>query len=119
MTAPYWPPRLSGPWSPPILSCKTKTSWTPGPEASTEPAVAGTRSVTQNLADVAAMGARPVSLFVSLSLPGETPYGWVEDFARGLVDGVHACGAEDCAIAGGDMGASSEISVTVTALGRN
>ena len=46
------------------------------------------------------------------------PYGWVEDFARGLVDGVRACGAEDCTIAGGDMGASGEISVTVTALGR-
>ena len=78
----------------------------------------GRKSATQNLADVAAMGARPVSLFASLSLPGETPYGWVEDFARGLVDGVRACGAEDCTIAGGDMGASGEISVTVTALGR-
>ena len=33
----------------------------------------GRKSATQNLADVAAMGARPVSLFVSLSLPGETP----------------------------------------------
>ena len=42
----------------------------------------GRKSATQNLADVAAMGARPVSLF------------------------------------GGDMGASGEISVTVTALGR-
>ena len=78
----------------------------------------GRKSATQNLADVAAMGARPLSLFASLSLPGETPYGWVEDFARGLVDGVRACGAEDCTIAGGDMGASGEISVTVTALGR-
>ena len=78
----------------------------------------GRKSATQNLADVAAMGARPVSLFASLSLPGETLYGWVEDFARGLVDGVRACGAEDCTIAGGDMGASGEISVTVTALGR-
>lgn len=77
----------------------------------------GRKAATQNLADVAAMGARPASLFISLSLPGSTPYGWIDGFAHGIVDGINACGATECAIGGGDIGDSTEMSVTVTALG--
>lgn len=77
----------------------------------------GRKAATQNLADVAAMGARPVSLFISLSLPGSTPYGWIDGFAHGIVDGINACGATECVIGGGDIGDSTEMSVTVTALG--
>ena len=77
----------------------------------------GHKAATQNLADVAAMGARPASLFISLSLPGSTPYGWIDGFAHGIVDGINACGATECVIGGGDIGDSTEMSVTVTALG--
>ena len=77
----------------------------------------GRKAATQNLADVAAMGARPASLFISLSLPGSTPYGWIDGFAHGIVDGINACGAIECVIGGGDIGDSTEMSVTVTALG--
>lgn len=77
----------------------------------------GCKAATQNLADVAAMGARPASLFISLSLPGSTPYGWIDGFAHGIVDGINACGATECVIGGGDIGDSTEMSVTVTALG--
>ncbi len=77
----------------------------------------GRKAATQNLADVAAMGARPASLFISLSLPGSTPYGWIDGFAHGIVDGITACRAAECVIGGGDIGDSTEISVTVTALG--
>lgn len=77
----------------------------------------GRKAATQNLADVAAMGARPASLFISLSLPGSTPYGWIDGFAHGIVDGINACGATECVIGGGDIGDSAEMSVTVTALG--
>lgn len=77
----------------------------------------GRKAATQNLADVAAMGARPASLFISLSLPGSTPYGWIDGFAHGIVDGINACGAAECVIGGGDIGDSTEMSVTVTALG--
>ena len=77
----------------------------------------GRKAATQNLADVAAMGARPVSLFISLSLPGSTPYGWIDGFAHGIVDGINASGATECVIGGGDIGDSTEMSVTVTALG--
>ncbi|WP_311449655.1 AIR synthase related protein [Rothia mucilaginosa] len=77
----------------------------------------GRKAATQNLADVAAMGARPASLFISLSLPGSTPYCWIDGFAHGIVDGINACGATECVIGGGDIGDSTEMSVTVTALG--
>lgn len=77
----------------------------------------GRKAATQNLADVAAMGARPASLFISLSLPGSTPYGWIDGFAHGIVDGINVCGATECVIGGGDIGDSTEMSVTVTALG--
>ncbi|WP_298489301.1 thiamine-monophosphate kinase [uncultured Rothia sp.] len=77
----------------------------------------GRKAATQNLADVAAMGARPASLFISLSLPGSKPYGWIDGFAHGIVDGINACRATECVIGGGDIGDSTEISVTVTALG--
>ncbi|MFW0182576.1 thiamine-phosphate kinase [Rothia sp. CCM 9417] len=77
----------------------------------------GWKAATQNLADIAAMGARPVTLLVSLTLPPSTPLAWVKDFARGLVDSCTAQGAETCSISGGDVGSGTEISVTVTALG--
>ena len=44
----------------------------------------GARAAAQNLADIAAMGARPVALVVSLVLPRATPLAWVRDLARGL-----------------------------------
>ncbi|MFC2744010.1 MAG: thiamine-phosphate kinase [Rothia dentocariosa] len=78
----------------------------------------GWKATTQNLADIAAMGAEPVSLFVSLSLPPETPYGWVEDFACGILDSLHACGATVCTVGGGDLGSARDASVTITAVGR-
>ena len=77
----------------------------------------GWKAATQNLADIAAMGATPVTLLVSLTLTPDTPVSWVQDFARGLTESCTAQGATTCTIAGGDMGSGSEISVTVTAVG--
>ena len=44
----------------------------------------GRRAAVQNLADVAAMGARPTSLVVALVIPADLPVSWVEGLARGL-----------------------------------
>ncbi|MDO4898232.1 MAG: thiamine-phosphate kinase [Rothia sp. (in: high G+C Gram-positive bacteria)] len=77
----------------------------------------GWKTATQNLADVAAMGAVPVSLLISLTLTPDTPVHWVSDFARGVTASCTAQGASTCTISGGDLGAGNEISVTVTALG--
>jgi thiamine-monophosphate kinase len=77
----------------------------------------GWKSAAQNLSDVNAMGARATSLVVSLTMPGETPVKWVEDFADGLSAGIHGLGAKDCAVAGGDLGRGREIAVTVAIVG--
>lgn len=77
----------------------------------------GWKATTQNLADVAAMGAQPVSMVVSISCPPSTSVQFFEDFAQGMVDACVALEADACTVAGGDLGTSTELSVTVTALG--
>lgn len=77
----------------------------------------GAKAAAQNLADAAAMGAVPSALTVSLSLPRQTPVRWVQDFARGLVRGIADCGADQASVVGGDLGAGTELSVTVTVTG--
>lgn len=74
----------------------------------------GVKTAAQNLADIAAMGARPVGLLVSLAVPGELDTRWV----RSLVDGA----AEECAragvgVVGGDLAEAAGIVVTGTAFG--
>src|SRR3954468_16210628 len=44
----------------------------------------GWKSAAVNLADVGAMGARPVALLVALAMPDSTRLSFVEDLARGL-----------------------------------
>ncbi|WP_238148199.1 thiamine-phosphate kinase [Rothia halotolerans] len=77
----------------------------------------GWKSAAQNLADVAAMGAEPVSLVISLTLPPETPVAFVGRMARGYAAAIVALGAPGCTIAGGDLGSGRELSATVSALG--
>ncbi|MDU0968613.1 MAG: thiamine-phosphate kinase [Actinomycetaceae bacterium] len=75
----------------------------------------GERAAAQNLADVAAMGARPIALVVGLALPGDTDAQWVADFADGLNVRAQQVGA---GVEGGDLTRSaSEIVIGVTALG--
>lgn len=77
----------------------------------------GWKAATQNLADIAAMGARPTSLVVSLTLPTDLEANWAADFARGLTDSIRQQGALTCTVAGGDLGRGRELSLTVTVLG--
>lgn len=74
----------------------------------------GRRAAVQNLADVAAMGATPTALVVTLAIPGDLPVAWVEDLARGLAD---ECGPSGIGVVGGDLSGGTEITVSVTALG--
>jgi len=74
----------------------------------------GRKAAAQNLADVAAMGARPTSLVVGLAVPPNLPVSWVTDLGRGLRDEGGRAGA---AVVGGDMTRASQIVVAVTALG--
>ncbi len=72
----------------------------------------GAKVAAQNLADVAAMGARPVALLVTLVMAPSTQVAWVLDLARGLVTGA-------CPVVGGDLSSAPEgvLTVSVTALG--
>ncbi|MCK0118608.1 thiamine-phosphate kinase [Isoptericola sp. S6320L] len=74
----------------------------------------GRRAAAQNLADIAAMGARPTSLVVSLVVPGDLPVDWVTGFARGLADAATPAGAT---VVGGDLSGGDEIVVAVTVHG--
>jgi thiamine-monophosphate kinase len=76
----------------------------------------GWKAAAVNLADIAAMGARPTGLLVALAMPADTRL----SFVRGLADGLAACGASlapGCAVIGGDLTISSTLTIAVTALG--
>ena len=74
----------------------------------------GHRAAAANLADIAAMGARPTALLVAFCAPPETQVGWVEELAGGLSAEAAGAGA---GIVGGDMSASPVLTIAVTALG--
>ncbi|MDO8108171.1 thiamine-phosphate kinase [Isoptericola sp. b441] len=72
----------------------------------------GYRAAMQNLADVAAMGARPTALVVALTCPADVAPEWLADLADGM---AQACG--EVGVVGGDLSTGTELSVAVTVLG--
>lgn len=72
----------------------------------------GLKVVAQNVADVAAMGAVPTGLLVSVAADPETGLDWVIDLTRGIADA-----AEDarCPVVGGDL-SSAPAGVVIVAL---
>jgi thiamine-monophosphate kinase len=74
----------------------------------------GHRAAAANLADIAAMGARPTALLVGLSMPDDLPVSWAEELADGLNDEAELAGAS---VVGGDTVASPVLIIAVTALG--
>ena len=76
----------------------------------------GWKAAAVNLADVAAMGARPTALVVALAAPADTPAVWLERFADGLREGCAAL-APGCGVVGGDLAVSDTLQVAVTAFG--
>lgn len=74
----------------------------------------GRRAAARNLADVAAMGARPTGLLVAMALPGDLPVDW----ALAVVDGIAGeCARVGAAVAGGDISGADLVMLAVTALG--
>lgn len=76
----------------------------------------GWKAVATNVSDVAAMGAVPTSLVIAIGVPGTTEVHWLER----LVDGANAACealAPTCFVVGGDLAASSNIFIAVTAFG--
>ncbi|PWH05463.1 thiamine-phosphate kinase [Brachybacterium endophyticum] len=80
----------------------------------TTPAWIGHKAAVQNLADVAAMGARPQAVVVSVSAPRETGAALLEGISAGLAE---RCARDSVSVVGGDLGAADALSITVTAVG--
>ncbi|MDO5646049.1 MAG: thiamine-phosphate kinase [Dermabacter sp.] len=74
----------------------------------------GRKAAIQNLADVAAMGATPTWLTLSILAPSTTSVSLVDGIARGLADVAGSVGAS---VVGGDLGAADQLTVSITALG--
>ena len=74
----------------------------------------GARAAAASLADVAAMGATPTALVVGLAAPPDLPVAWALRLADGLRDEAARVGAS---VVGGDVAASTQLMVSVTALG--
>ena len=74
----------------------------------------GRKAAVQNLADVAAMGARPLALVVALSAPAGTDPSVFEELSAGLAERAAADGA---VIVGGDLGRADRLTLAVTAMG--
>ncbi len=76
----------------------------------------GWKAAAVNLADIAAMGARPTALLVALAMPNETRLTFVERLADGLRAACDAL-APGCEVVGGDLTVSPTLTIAVNALG--
>ena len=76
----------------------------------------GAKLLTQNLADLAAMGAVGTSVLITLVADPATPVGWARDFAKAVGEGAALAGV---AVAGGDLSSAPPgvLLVSITALG--
>jgi thiamine-monophosphate kinase len=68
-----------------------------------DPESAGHRCLARGLSDIAAMGGKPLAVFLSLALPKDLPQSWVRGFLRGLTRLAAQYGAP---LAGGDTAQS-------------
>ncbi|MBI5843761.1 MAG: thiamine-phosphate kinase [Deltaproteobacteria bacterium] len=81
-----------------------------------DPFLVGRKAVAVNISDVAAMGAIPAFLLVSLALPEKTPVAFMESLSRGMAFEAQRYGA---AIIGGNMAKSPQgVIIDITCLGR-
>jgi thiamine-monophosphate kinase len=76
----------------------------------------GFKAIASNVADVAAMGAKPTALVVAIALPGDTHITWLEDFADGLNAGLTQL-APGASVVGGDLARADQVVISVTAHG--
>ncbi len=79
------------------------------------PVEIGCKAITQNFADVEAMGARPLAALLALSAPGYTRLEFVSQLAQGIGQRLNEYGAE---LVGGDVTDGDNIVIAVTAIGQ-
>lgn len=78
------------------------------------PRQVGERAVIQSVADIAAMGGRPIGVVAALICPPELPAGALMDLNTGIAAAAERVGAR---ILGGDLVEGREVVVSVTAVG--
>lgn len=76
----------------------------------------GWKAAASNLSDVAAMGAAPTALVVAIAAPRDTRVSLLEGIADGLREACDAL-SPGCGVVGGDLSASTVLTITVTAFG--
>ncbi len=74
----------------------------------------GRKLVASSMADIEAMGARPLGLVVATTVPKDTPAAWVTDLAAGVKEEAERCGAQ---LVGGDMTSGDVVVLTCTVFG--
>lgn len=74
----------------------------------------GRKIVGVSVADLEAMGARPVGILIALAVPVDLDVQWVLDFAAGVRQECARCGA---LLLGGDTTRSRDITITASVLG--
>ncbi|KAF7277637.1 hypothetical protein GWI33_002950, partial [Rhynchophorus ferrugineus] len=79
----------------------------------TPPHAIGWKSVAVNLSDLAAMGAKPHSILLALSLPN-IDENWLGEFSRGIAECCQHYGVQ---LIGGDTTQSPILTISITALG--
>ena len=74
----------------------------------------GVKAAAANLADVAAMGARPTALLLALVSPGSIAVDWLDGLTQGLAQESARAGAH---LVGGDVSDGGQLVLAVTAVG--
>ena len=74
----------------------------------------GAKAVTQNFADIQAMGGRPAAVLMSLAAPDDLTVATVSDIARGIGTTAAPWAVE---LVGGDVVSSTQLVVSITAIG--
>lgn len=78
------------------------------------PELIGRKAVAVNLADIAAMGARPTAVLVGLACPADTPAALLDELSSGMWTEASAAGA---GLVGGDLVTARQLVISITALG--
>lgn len=76
----------------------------------------GFKAVASNLADIAAMGARPTALVVAMVVPSTTKISWLESFADGLQAAINKL-SPGVSVVGGDLASGEKVVISVTVHG--
>lgn len=84
-------------------------------DRTTSPQDVGWRATAANLSDLAAMGASPLGITVSLGLQGDVPVDWVESLYEGL---SHCLQTYSTMLVGGDVCRSPVKTISITAFGQ-